>query len=117
MKLKILSVLAGVALSIVGAALAFGGNVIVSWETQAQAIANAKAAHHYVVGLGVTEQQAALTARTITFSNVAPGSYKGWVVLVDANGAEMATPVTFSVDVPPDPTAEVPVKAGASIAP
>ena len=88
-------------------------SVIVNWTTEAKVIPNALAADHYVVGLGTTEANVALTERSHTFADVQPGSYSGWVTLCAADGSELAPPLVYGVEVSSDPTADVPVSVNA----
>ena len=85
--------------------------VIVKFTVENRVVANAERADHFVVGLGVIEASVPLTAREHTFTNVAPGSYAGFVSCNDASGNELAPPAIYSVEVPEDPalTAPIPV--------
>lgn len=90
-------------------------DVVVTWTTQDQVVPNADKADHFVIGIGTTEASEPLTARSHTFSAVEPGAWQGWVSCVDAAGNELATPLLFSVTVPNDATAPIPVTVEASI--
>lgn len=85
--------------------------VVVKFTVEQRVVANADKADHFVIGLGVIEASAPLTAREHTFTNVAPGSYAGFVSCNAADGSELAGPAVFSVEVPEDTplTAPIPV--------
>ena len=89
--------------------------VIVNFVTQDQAIPGATNAHHFVVALGTMEADVELTARSHTFTEVAPGNYTGFVALVDVNGTELMPPVVYQVVVPADATAPIPVTVNTTI--
>jgi hypothetical protein len=83
--------------------------VNVTWTTQDEAVAGAETADHFVATLGTVEASEPLNSRSHSFINVEPGSYQGAISCVDANGKELAPPLVFSVTVPADATAPIPV--------
>jgi hypothetical protein len=89
--------------------------VIVKWNVEQVSFSGADKADHYVVALGQVEVNVPLTAREHTFDGVDAGELQGFVVLADKDGNEMALPATYSVTVPEDPKAPIPVQISAAI--
>jgi hypothetical protein len=85
-------------------------NAKVTWQTQdTPGLPGGKTPDHFIVGLGVIEVDVPLTSREHLFADVQPGSYQGHVTVVAADGTELATPKTFSVDIVDLPVNTIPV--------
>lgn len=83
--------------------------VIVNWVTQDEAVENAAAADHFVVTLDAASANEPLTSKTHTFLNIPSGPHSGTVACADAQGNLLAPAVPYTVTVPADPTAPIPV--------
>lgn len=88
---------------------AMAKNVTVNWVTQDEAVPNAASADHFVVTLDGASANEPLTSKTHTFLNIASGAHSGTVACANAQGGLLAPAVSYTVTVPSDPTAPIPV--------